>query len=114
MNIEHYSFGEIAIDGRRYEADVLIYPDGTVDDSWRRREGHKLAMEDIRQLLMSEPEVIVAGTGAAGMMRPDHGLESGLRNAGIDFMAAPTEQAINLFLRKRGENKVAACLHLTC
>jgi len=114
MNIEHYTFGEITIDGRRYDSDVLIYPDGTVDDSWWRREGHKLSLADIRQLLKSEPDVIVAGTGANGMMRPDADLERGLKNAGIAFKAAPTDQAIQLLVRARAGSKVAACLHLTC
>lgn len=114
MHIEHYSFGEITIDGQRYESDLLIYPDGTVDDAWWRRDGHKLSMADIRPLLESEPDMIVAGTGARGMMRPDADLEHGLRNAGIAFQAAPTEEAVKRFARERDSKRVAACLHLTC
>lgn len=112
--IEHFAFGEIVIDGTRYDSDVLIHADGRIDASWRRVEGHLLRMEDIRGLLEGDPKAIIAGTGANGMMRPEHDLESRLRDAGIGFEARPTEEAARLFNARSAEGGVAACFHLTC
>ncbi|MFO7871461.1 MAG: MTH938/NDUFAF3 family protein [Kiritimatiellia bacterium] len=114
MKIEHYSFGEITIDGRKYDSDILIYPDGRIDDSWWRKEGHVLDMEDIRELLESDPREIIAGTGASGMMRPEGDLEERLKASGIEFTAVPTEEAVRKINGLTGQEGVAACLHLTC
>ena len=113
--IELYQFGLVVIDGRQYTSDVLIYPDGRIDPSWWRKEGHRLALEDIQPLIDQAPEVMLAGTGASGLMRIDAELRDFLAGSGIEFIAAPTKQAVSLYnerlLRKQ---KVAACLHLTC
>jgi hypothetical protein len=39
--IESYKFGEIIITGKKYDSDLIIYPDH-IDSSWWRKEGHLL------------------------------------------------------------------------
>ena len=63
VTIDAYSFGRIVINGREYDSDVLIYPDGRIDAAWWRNEGHVLAESDIADLIRSQPETIIAGTG---------------------------------------------------
>jgi len=108
------SFGSIVIDGKKYISDLIIFPDGNVADSWRRKSGHRLSIDDIQSLLESEPETIVAGTGASGLMRPENGLEKTLAKKGIEFSAAPNQQAIELYNELISKKRVAACFHLTC
>ncbi|MBI5043219.1 MAG: hypothetical protein HZC10_05190 [Nitrospirae bacterium] len=63
MQITHYSFGKIDIDGKTYTSDVIIYPD-KVDASWWRKEGHYLQIEGMPDALKNEkPEIIIIGTG---------------------------------------------------
>ncbi len=114
MKIEDYSFGHIVIDGKEYASDVLIFPDSRIDASWWRDEGHVLKTEDISDLIEAEPELIIAGTGASGVMRADSGIESDLSEKGIEFRAMPTAEAVSLYNDISREKKTAACLHLTC
>ena len=112
--IDDYSFGRIVIDGCEYQSDVMIYPDGPVQDSWWRSRGHSLTFDDIRVLIDAGPELIVAGTGASGMMRPDKKLRGQLAKCQIEFEAAPSRNAMDLYNRLKSHKKIAACFHLTC
>jgi len=112
--IDTFAFGSIVIDGRRYASDLIIYPDGHVQDAWRRVRGHVLSQKDIAALIASRPEIIIAGTGVNGRMRPEDDLERILSRRNIRWMAAPNEQAIQWFNEFYRENTVGACFHLTC
>jgi hypothetical protein len=114
VKIEKYSFGHIVIDGMEYNSDVLIYPDGTVDPSWWRDEGHVLKVSDIDDLLSAKPGMIVAGTGASGVMRLQPDVQAAAEEQGIEFRAMPTEEAVSVFNEESRRQRVAACLHLTC
>jgi len=108
------SFGSIIIDGKKYTSDLIIFPDGHIADSWRRKNGHILSIDDIKILIETEPETIITGTGASGLMRPENGLEKTLATKGIDFSAAPNRQAIVLYNELVSKKRVGACFHLTC
>ena len=112
--IESYSFGRMVIDGALHTADVIIYPDGTVQSSWWRREGHRLDSGDIKGLIDSRPDIIIAGTGASGMMKPVQGLKELLAREGIDFLALPSKEAMARYNDLSKSKKVGACFHLTC
>ena len=73
-----------------------------------------LVTDDIRDLLDSSPDVIIAGTGVNGRMKPDENLVNELSNMAIEFIAGPNEKAIRLFNRLVSERRVGACFHLTC
>lgn len=46
MRISEYEFGRIAVDDKTYTSDVIIAP-GKVIDSWWRKEGHNLNIDDL-------------------------------------------------------------------
>jgi hypothetical protein len=112
--IEHISFGQIVINGVKYDSDVLIYPDGTVADSWWRKEGHKLSIVDIRSLLETGADILIAGTGMSGMMKPETELINYLEKTGVQFIALENKKAVEQYNNLLYENKIAACFHLTC
>jgi hypothetical protein len=112
--ISDVSFGKIVVAGQAFTSDVLIFPDGRVQDGWWRREGHRLTYEDLAPLLESDPQVIVVGTGIYGRLRPDPDLARRLRRLGIELLARPTAAAVELFNQRAGSSRVAAGLHLTC
>jgi hypothetical protein len=120
MKIEHYSFGNITIDGRGYTSDVIIYPE-RVDFSWWRKEGHNLHVEDLKNVVKAQPDILVIGTGAFGVMRVPKETVTYLESKGIEVHAAKTGEAVDLFNKlqsKTGEGGkagvVIAALHLTC
>jgi hypothetical protein len=113
MRITEYSFGRITVDGRDYDADVIIYPD-RVDGSWWRREGHRLEIEDLAGVLAARPEVVVLGTGHDGMMDVPEGTLARLRALGLEVHSARTAEAVRIFNELEPRRRVVAALHLTC
>ncbi len=71
-------------------------------------------MEDLRALIDSRPEVIVAGTGVSGGVKPDKNIESDLAKLGIEFIAAPNADIIKVFKALAPAKRVGAGFHLTC
>lgn len=112
--IDRCEFGSVVIDGKRYTSDLIIYPGGHVVDSWRRKAGHRLSSDDIDGLIKSRPEVIIAGTGVSGLMKPEKELEKLLDQKGIEFLPAPNDKAAGLYNRLSSKKRVGACFHLTC
>lgn len=112
--IDTCSFGVIVIDGKKHTSDLLIYPDGRIMEPWRRKRGHRLSSDDIRDLIESEPEFIIAGTGVSGQVRPDKALEKLLHQRGITFIALPNHDAMRQYNELCKRKRAGACFHLTC
>ena len=68
--IESYDFGLIVIKGRRYTSDVIVFPERVIE-GWWRKEGHRIYVEDLKEILDREPrpEVLVVGTGYYGIVK---------------------------------------------
>ncbi len=60
--IDSFSFGTMVIDGKPYTSDLIIFPDGRVQDAWWRARGHVLSANDIADLVDKKPKIIIAGT----------------------------------------------------
>lgn len=112
--IESYSFGRMEINGRNFSSDLIIYPDGRIEDNWWREEGHRLGMADIAGLLDFAPEMIVIGTGASGLMKVDRQLKDYALERKIELVVDRTVAAVAKFNQLIGEGTVGACFHLTC
>jgi hypothetical protein len=113
--IDQCAFGSMRIGGRVYRSDLMIFPDGRVQEGWRRAEGHRLSMSDLGQVLAAEPMVIVAGTGIFGRVRLEADLVEQLSLRGIRLVARRTKTAAQEFNGLRlSELKLAGCFHLTC
>jgi len=112
--IEDYEFGRIVIDGQTYTSDVIIFPDH-VQRNWWRREGHELCLADLDTVWEAQPEVLVVGTGYAGLMRVLPEVEQEAKARGVRLVVRRTGEARHVYnnLLKEGKRVVAA-LHLTC
>ncbi len=109
------TFGAMTINNRLHKSDLKIFPDGRVDDGWRRAAGHRLETGDICDLLDTRPDILVVGTGIYGLMRTSGDFKAALAQNGIELIAARTKSAAQTYnrLKEQGQ-KVAACFHLTC
>lgn len=110
---DSYHFGRITIEGKDYHADVIVYPD-RVDGTWRREEGHRLCLEDLKGVLGEEPDTLVVGTGYFGRMAIDPEVRKVLEKKGITLLAHTTGKAWTEFNRLKDTQKVVAALQLTC
>jgi hypothetical protein len=111
--IESYAFGRMDVDGRTYTSDLIIFPD-RVNDSWWRKSGHNLCLEDIEDVLQEKPEVLVIGTGFYGIMGVEKEVKSHLQSKGIELITAKTEKAVQSFNGLASKKKTIGAFHLTC
>jgi len=113
MHIDHYSFGRIIIDGKTYASDVIIYPD-RVDASWWRKEGHYLQKSDLAGIIAVNPDLLIVGTGAHGVMSVPESTIAFLESHNISVLREKTDTAVDLFNNQPQGKKVVAARHLTC
>lgn len=114
MKIDSYRFGQIVINGKEYTSDVIIYHD-RVDASWRRKEGHRLQPADITDAMNAQPDILIIGTGYAGILTVPKELSAHITSLGIEIMIEKTTKAVELYNSFLGTKKYAiAALHITC
>ena len=111
--IDSYHFGQIVISGRKYSSDVIIFPD-RVQDTWRRSSSHQLSLKDIAEVIAENPEVLIVGTGAAGLVKVLPEVKQATEAQGIKLIAEPTGDACNTYNSLSHSQKTVAALHLTC
>ena len=111
--IDSYDFGRIVIHGRRYNTDLIVFPD-RVKDGWWRKEGHGLHIEDLDEVVQDNPEVLIVGTGYSGLMKVPAETREYVKSKGIELIAQRTAEACKTFNRLVKSKKIVAALHLTC
>jgi len=111
--IQEYKFGLVKIDNKEYDYDVLIRKDEVVD--WWREESHRVSKKDLAKALSYNPEFMVIGKGASGMMEVPGSIYSFAAKKRIQLIVGKTKQATLEYNRLEQEGKnVVALLHLTC
>lgn len=117
MDARLVAFGQIEIDGRRFEHDVVV-EGGKVrrrrkgpSKPYRDRYGHTPLSPD-EAIPWSAPRLIV-GTGASGQLPIMREVLEEARARGVEIVAEPTDVACRL-LRDADPKSVAAILHITC
>jgi hypothetical protein len=112
VRIEDYSFGRVTVDGEAHTHDVIVLPQRVVRDWWRR-DGHRLVLEDLEEVLADLPQRLIIGTGAYGRMIPDPNTVESLRERGVEIEVLPTDDAVRRY-GALNPAATAAALHLTC
>ena len=111
--IEKYDFGQIVIDGKKYDKDLIVFPD-RIKVGWWRKEGHRVHIEDVAEILEEKPEVLIIGKGYYGLMEVTPETEKRIRSEGIELIAEKTSKACEIFNAVSKSRRVVAALHLTC
>ncbi len=111
--IDSYKFGKMVVEGQVYSSDLIIYPD-RIDSSWWRKSGHRLCLEDIKEILEEKPEILVVGTGAYGLMRVDKEVKDYAQAEGIELIVDKTKNAVQKFNELASQKKTIGAFHLTC
>ena len=111
--IDSYQFGLIVVNGKRYTSDVIIFPD-RVKDNWWRKSGHQLCLEDIAEVITENPDVLVVGTGASGLMEVLPEAQAGVEARGIKLIVEITDKACKVYNQFCHSQTVVAALHITC
>ncbi len=112
--IDTFFWGRMVVNGQKFTSDLIIYPDGRVENSWRRTQCHVLQAGDLAPLISADPQFLVCGLGVLGRVRTDPALEADLAEHSIRLVSARTGKAVQIYNELAPLNSVAACFHLTC
>lgn len=113
MKIDSFSFGSISIGGTTYTSDVIVYPD-RVQSPWLREEEHRPQIIEFADIVKAEPEILVIGTGYAGVLSVADQIRNYLTSKGIEVRVEKTKVAVDLYNSLRETEKIVAALHVTC
>ena len=83
--------------------------------TWWRNRGHKVELNDIKDIIEAKPGVLVLGKGQPGLMKSTRSLREFLEKNDVDLIEEKTSKAVKTFNRLVIEGKnVCAGLHLSC
>jgi hypothetical protein len=108
--IEHYSFGNITINGKNYE-DIKIKDDKIIP--WHYIEHHTVTEQDITELI-DGIDILVIGTGASGLVKVKEEVLDLAKQKDVAIIIKPTAEACKCFNELSNNKRVAAILHSTC
>jgi len=111
--IENYSFGQMLINGKKYNSDLIIFKD-YIYDSWWRKEGHNLYIDDIKEIIDEKPDTLIIGTGYYGLMKVPLELIKYLESNNINVIIKKTKDACDEYNTLHQKKNVVAAFHLTC
>jgi len=117
MDISYPGFGEIIIDGQRYDHDVVI-EDGSVSE--RDKSPSRPLKSSLGHTPLSAKEALpwsrsrlIIGSGYSGRLPVLPEVEHGAEARGVDLVVLPTADAVCL-LNDTDQTEVNAILHVTC
>ncbi len=109
--IQAFEFEKIVIDGKEFNVDVMIYPNGQIK-KWKRKDEHDLQISDLKKILKQEPKLVILGLGTIGNLKVQPSVYDELDKVGISVLSFKTEKAIETYKEQREEQGTAALFHL--
>ncbi len=105
--IDEYKFGMFKIDGKKYYDDVKI-----LNNRIKLWECHSrvITSTDIDELLVTNPQVIIIGLGAGGLISVADDVRDTLRMRKIAFFAEKNLKACDLYNKALREGKRVAAI----
>jgi hypothetical protein len=113
MIISDYAFGRITVGDSTYTKDIIIFPD-RIYSPWWRKEGHRLQVEDLSEVIRESPPLLIIGTGHSSSMLVPDSVISFLGSRKIDVIVENTRSAIDIYNKTVHDVPAAVALHLTC
>ena len=109
--IQSFEFEKIVIDGKEFDSDVMIYPNGKVK-KWKRKEKHDLQASDIKKIIKRDPKLVILGLGTVGNLNVHPSVLDNLDKAGVAVLSFKTEKAIETYKEHRETPGTAALFHI--
>lgn len=109
--IQAFEFEKIVIDGKEFNVDVMIYPNGQIK-KWKRKDEHDLQISDLKKILKQEPKLVILGLGTIGNLKVQPSVYDELDKVGISVLSFKTEKAIETYKEQREEQGTAALFHI--
>ena len=69
LKINGYAFGKMVVEGREFTSDLIIYPDGRIQENWWRSQCYLHLLDDITPVFDSAPDKLDLRLGAHSLFR---------------------------------------------
>jgi hypothetical protein len=118
MLIENTKFGNITIDGKTYEHDVVIRLSGEVEKRRKKLSkekygtSHIISKAEAKFLFEDGCDLLIVGAGQEGNVNLSPEASDYFENKGCKVLVQPTPEAIRSFNQSR-EKKIGL-MHVTC
>ena len=115
---EATSFGSITVDGQKFNHDILIRLDGTIQKRKKKLSkkfygtSHKISLEEAEFIYEEGAEILVIGTGQYDQVRLADDARKYFDSHGLKLTMVATPEAIKLWNSEEGE--VIGLFHVTC
>jgi len=115
---ESTSFGAITIDGHRYNHDVLIRLDGTVEKRKKKLSkrlygtSHKISLAEAEYVYEKGANTLVIGTGQYDQVHLADDAQRYFDDKGVKLVLAATPEAVELW--NELQEKAIGLFHVTC
>ena len=114
VRISSFKFGNITIDSKSYDHDVIVTWEGKVKPAGFAAR-HLFGKEEFMELLFERPEVIVVGLGTEPFAKVAPEVLEFAEQKDIRIIDKPTSLAVDEFNELAAEGKhVVAFMHITC
>ena len=111
VKIDSFYFGNIIINGRKFQRDVTVAWNGEINE---KDGSHQFSKADYNEIMLRDPEVIVIGTGTVQNVKVDPAVEVAAKMNGVEMIVKPTLEAIEEFNKLARKKKVIGVIHVTC
>lgn len=118
MTIDNTAFGEITIDGKTYDHDVVIRLSGEVVKRKKKLSkklygtSHVLSEDEARFLFEKGCDQIIIGSGQMGNVQLSPEAKAYFRKKDCEVLLKPTPEAIRTFNRSHAHK--IGLFHVTC
>ena len=118
MKIDGTTFGEITIDGKAYDHDVVIRLSGEIVKRKKKLSkklygtSHTLSKDEAKFLFEKGCEKIIIDSGQMGNVHLSPEAEAYFKKHGCQVLLEPTAEAVEVFNRSRGRK--IGLFHVTC
>jgi hypothetical protein len=118
MRIDHTEFGEITIDGKTYEHDVIIRLSGEVVKRKKKLSkrlygtSHIVSKDEAKFVFEKGWKQLILGSGQEGNVHLSPEAEAYFAKKDCKVVSRPTPQAIRAFNEEHG--KKIGLFHVTC
>jgi len=118
MKIDGTTFGEITIDGKTYDHDVVIRLSGEIVKRKKKLSkklygtSHTLSKDEAKFIFEKGCEQIIIGSGQMGNVHLSQEAEAYFKKHGCKVRLEPTAEAVDVFNQSR--SKKIGLFHVTC
>ncbi len=118
MRIDDTQFGNITIDGKTYDHDVVIRLNGDVVKRKKKLSkkhygtSHVVSKDEVKFVFEKGTELLILGSGQEGNVRLSPEADDYLAKKGCEIVIQPTPEALRVFNEASG--KKIGLFHVTC